>query len=83
MVNILVVDDDPMIICKAPAVFLNLQPTSRLNYDQSTTEEWLAHCGVCPLHEFAYMSSWFAETVWLFGMMLPDNPMRIRPISAL
>jgi L-arabinose isomerase len=40
-------------ICKAPAVFLNLQPTLRLNYDQSTTGEWLAHCGACPVPEFA------------------------------
>ncbi|MCY9693638.1 hypothetical protein [Paenibacillus alginolyticus] len=40
-------------ICKAPAVFLKLQPTLRLNYDQSTTGEWLAHCGACPVPEFA------------------------------
>lgn len=40
-------------ICKAPAVFLNLQPTLRLNYEQSTTGEWLAHCGACPVPEFA------------------------------
>ncbi|MDQ0877085.1 L-arabinose isomerase [Paenibacillus sp. V4I3] len=40
-------------ICKAPAVFLNLQPTLRLDYDQSTTGEWLAHCGACPVPEFA------------------------------
>ncbi|NQX57806.1 L-fucose/L-arabinose isomerase family protein [Paenibacillus qinlingensis] len=40
-------------ICKAPVVFLNLQPTARLNYEQSTTGEWLAHCGACPVPEFA------------------------------
>jgi L-arabinose isomerase len=40
-------------ICKAPAVFLNLQPTERINYDESTTGEWLAHCGACPVPEFA------------------------------
>jgi L-arabinose isomerase len=40
-------------ICQAPAVFLNLQPTSRLNYAQSTTGEWLAHCGACAVPEFA------------------------------
>ncbi|KRF11160.1 L-fucose/L-arabinose isomerase family protein [Paenibacillus sp. Soil787] len=40
-------------ICKAPVVLLNLQPTLRLNYDQSTTGEWLAHCGACPVPEFA------------------------------
>jgi L-arabinose isomerase len=40
-------------ICKAPAVFLNLQPTERINYEHSTTGEWLAHCGACPVPEFA------------------------------
>jgi L-arabinose isomerase len=40
-------------ICVAPAVFLNLQPTARLNYERSTTGEWLAHCGACPVPEFA------------------------------
>lgn len=40
-------------INKAPVVFLNLQPTDRINYDASTTGEWLAHCGACPVPEFA------------------------------
>ncbi|HEY0828890.1 MAG TPA: L-fucose/L-arabinose isomerase family protein [Bacilli bacterium] len=40
-------------ICKAPAVVLNLQPTERINYEQSTTGEWLAHCGTCPVPEIA------------------------------
>lgn len=40
-------------ICTAPAVFLNLQPTARINYAQSTTGEWLAHCNACPVPEFA------------------------------
>ncbi|QJD88367.1 arabinose isomerase [Cohnella herbarum] len=40
-------------LCPAPAVVLNLQPTDRINYDQSTTGEWLAHCGACPVPEFA------------------------------
>lgn len=39
--------------CTAPAVFLNLQPTARINYERSTTGEWLAHCCACPLPEFA------------------------------
>lgn len=38
---------------KAPAIFLNLQPTDRMNYEGSTTGEWLAHCGACPVPEFA------------------------------
>ncbi len=40
-------------ICKAPLVVLNLQPAARLNYEQSTTGEWLALCGACPVPEFA------------------------------
>src|SRR5438045_1043119 len=40
-------------ICKAPVVFLNLQPTARINYEQTTTGEWLAHCVACPVPEFA------------------------------
>ena len=40
-------------ICRAPAVFLNLQPTARIDYERSTTGEWLAHCGACPVPEFA------------------------------
>ncbi|WP_223829326.1 L-fucose/L-arabinose isomerase family protein [Paenibacillus arenilitoris] len=40
-------------INKAPVVFLNLQPAARLNYERSTTGEWLAHCGACPVPEFS------------------------------
>ncbi|MBB6674056.1 L-fucose/L-arabinose isomerase family protein [Cohnella nanjingensis] len=40
-------------ICSAPVIFLNLQPTARISYEQSTTGEWLAHCGACPVPEFA------------------------------
>ncbi|WP_127584984.1 L-fucose/L-arabinose isomerase family protein [Paenibacillus koleovorans] len=40
-------------ICKAPAVILNLQPTERINYEQTTTGEWLAHCGACPVPELS------------------------------
>lgn len=40
-------------ICKAPVVVLNLQPTERINYDKSTTGEWLAHCGACPVPEIS------------------------------
>jgi L-arabinose isomerase len=40
-------------ICKAPVVFLNLQPTERINYEKTTTGEWLAHCVACPVPEFA------------------------------
>lgn len=39
--------------CTAPALFLNLQPTARINYAESTTGEWLAHCNACPVPEFA------------------------------
>ncbi len=40
-------------ICGAPVVVLNLQPTTRINYAETTTGEWLAHCGACPVPEFA------------------------------
>ena len=37
--------------CNAPVVVLNLQPTTRINYAKTTTGEWLAHCGACPVPE--------------------------------
>ena len=40
-------------VCKAPTVVLNLQPTPQINYDKTTTGEWLAHCGACPVPEIA------------------------------
>lgn len=40
-------------ICNKPVIFLNLQPTDRINYEQVTTGEWLAHCGACPVPEIA------------------------------
>lgn len=40
-------------ICPAPAVVLNLQPTARINYEKTTTGEWLAHCGACPVPEIS------------------------------
>ncbi|MDD6884337.1 MAG: L-fucose/L-arabinose isomerase family protein [Eubacteriales bacterium] len=38
-------------ICTAPAVWLNLQPTAQMNYSQTDTGEWLAHCVGCPIPE--------------------------------
>lgn len=40
-------------ICKAPVVILNLQPAPRIAYDKTTTGEWLAQCGACPVPELA------------------------------
>jgi L-arabinose isomerase len=40
-------------LCAAPAVVLNLQPTAQLDYERTTTGEWLAHCGACPVPEYA------------------------------
>ena len=40
-------------ICTAPTVILNLQPTAKINYAKTTTGEWLAHCGACPVPEIA------------------------------
>lgn len=39
-------------ICKAPLIILNLQPTASMNYLKTTTGEWLAHCGACPVPEY-------------------------------
>lgn len=38
-------------ICKAPTVWLNLQPTPQMNYAKTGTGEWLAHCVGCPVPE--------------------------------
>lgn len=38
-------------ICKAPLVILNLQPSVQMNYPQTSTGEWLAHCVACPVPE--------------------------------
>ncbi len=40
-------------ICKAPVIILNLQPAARINYAETTTGEWLAHCGACPVPELS------------------------------
>ena len=40
-------------ICSAPLVILNLQPTAQMNYMNTSTGQWLAHCGACPVPEFA------------------------------
>ncbi|WP_231735344.1 L-fucose/L-arabinose isomerase family protein [Gracilibacillus massiliensis] len=37
----------------AKVVMLNLQPSKQLNYKETNTGEWLAHCGACPVPEFA------------------------------
>ncbi len=40
-------------ICKAPTVILNLQPGLRVNYEKTTTGEWLAHCNACVAPEIS------------------------------
>lgn len=40
-------------ICKASVVVLNLQPTAQINYGETTTGEWLAHCGACVAPEIS------------------------------
>ncbi|WP_066190894.1 L-fucose/L-arabinose isomerase family protein [Gracilibacillus timonensis] len=37
----------------ATIIILNLQPADQLNYDETNTGEWLAHCGACPIPEFS------------------------------
>jgi len=38
---------------KAPVVILNLQPTRSLDYEGTTTGEWLANCSACCVPELA------------------------------
>lgn len=40
-------------ICKAPVIVLNLQPTAQINYEKTSTGEWLAHCGACVAPEIS------------------------------
>lgn len=40
-------------ICKAAVIILNLQPAAKMNYSKTTTGEWLAHCGACPVPELS------------------------------
>lgn len=40
-------------ICNKPIIVLNLQPTARINYAKTTTGEWLAHAGACPVPELS------------------------------
>jgi L-arabinose isomerase len=39
--------------CRRPVVVLNLQPTAAMNYQQTTTGEWLVHCVGCCVPEIA------------------------------
>lgn len=40
-------------ICHAKTVLLNLQPCRRVNYEKTTTGEWLAHCNACVVPEIS------------------------------
>lgn len=40
--------------CNAPVVILNLQPTAQIRYKATTTGEWLANCGACPVPEMTF-----------------------------
>ncbi|MBS6474476.1 MAG: L-fucose/L-arabinose isomerase family protein [Clostridiales bacterium] len=37
----------------APVIVLNLLPAAKINYAQTDTGEWLAHCGACAVPEIA------------------------------
>ena len=41
--------------CKAKTVVLNLQPCVKINYAQTDTGEWLAHCNACAVPEVCNM----------------------------
>lgn len=38
--------------CKAPIVILNLQPCARINYQETSTQEWLSQDSACSIPEF-------------------------------
>ena len=40
-------------ICAAQTIVLNLQPAARINYEKTSTGEWLAHCAACAVPEIA------------------------------
>lgn len=40
-------------ICHAKVIILNLQPCVRVNYEKTTTGEWLAHCNACAAPELS------------------------------
>lgn len=40
-------------VCRRPVVVLNLQPAERMNYERTTTGEWLAHCCACCVPELS------------------------------
>lgn len=40
-------------LCNKPVIVLNMQPTAQINYEKTTTGEWLAHCGACPVPEIS------------------------------
>ncbi len=39
--------------CRRPVVVLNLQPTAAMDYERTSTGEWLAHCVGCCVPEIA------------------------------
>ncbi|MEM9659023.1 MAG: L-fucose/L-arabinose isomerase family protein, partial [Planctomycetota bacterium] len=39
--------------CQRPVIVLNLQPAAAMDYDRTTTGEWLAHCVSCCVPEIA------------------------------
>ncbi len=39
--------------CRRPIVVLNLQPTAAMDYERTTTGEWLVHCVGCSVPEIA------------------------------
>ena len=41
--------------CKAKTILLNLQPCAHVNYAQTDTGEWLAHCNACAVPEICNM----------------------------
>jgi L-arabinose isomerase len=60
---------------KAPVVILNLQPTRSLDYERTTTGEWLANCSACCVPELAGAFTRARVPYWtVTGTLLDDDP---------
>jgi len=68
---------------KAPAVVLNLQPRAALDYAQTDTGEWLAHCSACCVPEIACAFSRSGIPFYqVTGMLEPEPDVRAPSESA-
>ncbi len=56
--------------CQRPVVVLNLQPTPAMDYERTTTGEWLAHCVGCCVPEISNAFNRFGIEYYLVSGLL-------------